>query len=478
MIDGHQQCKLTQCDNTSSIEKYIGDFAINGRFGFENGKFIYQNPAGDDSQSSCVGDDCGGDGYRPQFPPPGINPQEQTRVYLNRQTFIECPSGELFLKDGYVLPPFVHKVDNRLVFSAGVITSNMPEESAALILIRNGVAVTEDSIRDIEEQYATYQAREYLISIFENGNASCQSPKPRIYRNSPQRATCDSGDSINVIDALPNWISVDGNSLVVASGLFASKISQAAADAAALKYIQDRFLTYFVQGSILCGWWNDEVVFPCPPCTGLSPDSVTIPAFTYFSDLSKAIAQADAEAAALGACGAVQPPPDFSTLIWDNIYQFAFSDPSGHAATVVRTPASAETGASFTTTITIPAGSYTLNQYVDLTPGFLTRLPMAGFPTNLAGCGPFNLHIDAIVFPDGYDLQLYDGLVKFDDNAGGSASFTFTKGGGDFPWTIKPTNAYFPVTFSAGLSFRIFKGNYITIPSDIVITVTGSFTNT
>lgn len=112
---------------------------------------------------------------------------------------------------------------------------------------------------------------------------------PTTYYSNPASANCGAGQSIKQVGALPPYVSVTGNGVVVAAGTFTSTTSQADADSQA-QFAADEA---FDGGNVECGWYNTDQQVACPD--GKTSD---VPAGTVFSTVSQADANAQALAQA------------------------------------------------------------------------------------------------------------------------------------------------------------------------------------
>ena len=109
--------------------------------------------------------------------------------------------------------------------------------------------------------------------------------------NTRQIAICVDGPEMKLVGTLPAGVTFDISGLSVAAGIFTSKKSQQDADLRAFQYVNDALSV------VQCGWWNEEQNFVCPDSS-----IVTVPANTYFSQVSQDAANADALAFAETQC--------------------------------------------------------------------------------------------------------------------------------------------------------------------------------
>jgi hypothetical protein len=116
----------------------------------------------------------------------------------------------------------------------------------------------------------------------------------KTYSNTQQSVVaCPSGMVPKALTSLPPATSLAGNTIVVEAGLFwADSIAQANADAVA-------FLNTLAASGLYyeCGWYNEYLDYDCG-----DGSHVIVPAGTYFSTVSQADANAQAQAYAVSQC--------------------------------------------------------------------------------------------------------------------------------------------------------------------------------
>ncbi len=99
-----------------------------------------------------------------------------------------------------------------------------------------------------------------------------------IYYNSAVMKSCSTAPQMKLVGALPGFVTFSISGLTAAASSFASYVSVADANAAA-----DSFLgSLIANGSVKCGWWNEEQTFDCPYDT-----TRTVAAGQIFSEISQ-----------------------------------------------------------------------------------------------------------------------------------------------------------------------------------------------
>jgi len=159
--------------------------------------------------------------------------------------------------------------------------------------------------------------------------------------NTRQIAICVDAPEMKLVGPLPAGVTFDISGLSVAAGVFVSKKSQADADLRAFQYVNNALSV------VQCGWWNEEQNFVCPDSS-----VVTVPANTYFSQVSQD--DANQQALTFAATQCTTGGIDWSMLAWS---EADFGPGCGF------TPSLA-TGAVFNSHQNPPGGSYTFVENV------------------------------------------------------------------------------------------------------------------
>ena len=115
---------------------------------------------------------------------------------------------------------------------------------------------------------------------------------PGSFTNGPTFVGCGDGQQLQQIGDLPAGITFAYSGLTLVGGIFSSTTSQLEAD-----QIAEAYLLTFFGVSVACGWWNTDQMVTC--CDMTTQD---VPAYTIFSLVSQADADAQALAQATAAC--------------------------------------------------------------------------------------------------------------------------------------------------------------------------------
>lgn len=225
-------CRIVQCTNTGDLPDYFGAYSLqNGTF-FTNNLIVVPIP--------------GGGSY-------------------------ELPEGSITI----VVPPnpsLISYQGCQGTVSMEVVAGATPAQISSIV-------------SQVMQQVAAQQA------VCDNAIR----PDDVIYRNIRTSAGCDDGLEMNLIGTLPNGITFNHQGLIVAAGLFSSRVSQAAANLRAQQYVNS--LVFGVHSIVQCGWWNDTQTYTCPNST-----IKVVPEGTIFSLISQEDANQQALDLAISEC--------------------------------------------------------------------------------------------------------------------------------------------------------------------------------
>jgi hypothetical protein len=128
--------------------------------------------------------------------------------------------------------------------------------------------------------------------------------------------SCPAGLALKVIGTLPAGITSTSSGISIPAGVFTSQVSQFDADLQAGSFLANLFTTNVVE----CGWYNTDQQFLC--ANGTTYDE---PAGTFFSEISQADANAQAQAALTATC----PCLNFSNLVWTHVTNIYYAGDGG-----------------------------------------------------------------------------------------------------------------------------------------------------
>lgn len=127
----------------------------------------------------------------------------------------------------------------------------------------------------------------------------CNAPAPKSnpfvtgsFTNGPVTIGCGGGQSLSQVGDLPPGVTFNFSGITLVGGVFSSGVSQEDANTIAELYLDTFFGT-----SVICGWWNTKQTADCCDMT-----QQVVDAFTIFSTISQADADAQALAQATAAC--------------------------------------------------------------------------------------------------------------------------------------------------------------------------------
>jgi hypothetical protein len=237
-------------------------------------------------------------------------------VLRNQQaSFIfECPPGFNCFPGEYpktiTIPPgtieFVYHPNNdgfpiRFPCGSGEIVVTIPAGSTQA----QALAIVEQAMAQCVQQRAFHIVTRDRIITFDNET---------------QSISCSGGKVFYLaLGTMPTQLFIFEGRLSVKPFIFSSQASQADANQKALDFLNSYAASGLSSGKFQCGYWNVKQTFICPDLT-----IKTIDAFTYFSTVSQAEADANALAAAEALCaGSI----DFNALSWSLVNQQSPSPP-------------------------------------------------------------------------------------------------------------------------------------------------------
>jgi hypothetical protein len=247
-------------------------------------------------------------------------------VYFNTQQSVDfvCPPGFSCVSGIYTTPAGRFRL---------VVNPN-PTEPTLLRL----QCCESEIVRTVTPQMSADEIgviAQNMVDSCARQSARCQGNQTVVvsFRNTRQCVTvCPPGKLLGYTGSPPpvgNGYSISGGQLCIAAGLYSSSVSVAQANIPALAAVTARANALVSGGTLQCGYWNTEQVFICEDLT-----TITVPAFTFFSTVSQADADALAMANAEAQCG---PLCNSGVLVRIIGYTDAMFDNPGQNGTLIGT---------------------------------------------------------------------------------------------------------------------------------------------